>query len=239
MLQIRHADQRGIADLGWLQSKHSFSFGSYWNPQETGFSDLLVINDDTVAPGQGFGIHSHQDMEIISYVLDGALEHKDSLGTGSVITTGDVQTMSAGSGVLHSEFNHSHTATVHFLQIWILPSRKGIAPRYQQRSFPAAEKRGRLRLIVSPDATDGSLAICQDARIYAGLFDAAESAVLDLPPNRDAYIHVVRGSATVNGQVLAEGDGARLRDTSRVAISDGRDAEVLVFDLRPDDGPRD
>ena len=237
MLVKRLSEQRGTADHGWLHSKHTFSFGSYWDPQESGFSDLLVINDDTVAPARGFGAHPHQDMEIFSYVLAGALEHRDSMGNGSVIRAGDVQAMSAGTGVTHSEFNPSPSEPVHFLQIWIVPDRKRVAPRYQQRNFPEHEKRGKLRLIVSPDAAEESLAVWQDVRIHAGLFDGGESAVLELPPSRFAYVHVARGSVAVNGERLGEGDGARLRDAQRVEISDGKDAEILVFDLRPNELP--
>lgn len=238
MIEKRHAEQRGTANFGWLNSKHSFSFGSYYDPQENGFSDLLVINDDTVAPAGGFDAHPHQDMEIFSYVLDGALEHKDSMGTGSVIQVGDVQAMSAGTGVVHSEFNHSSSAPVHFLQIWIVPEQKRVPPRYQQRHFTREEKRGKLRLIVSPDAAEGSLSVWQDVRVYAGLFDGTETASLTLPPNRHAYVHVARGAVTVNGERLQEGDGARLRNVEQITIAEGKEAEVLVFDLRPHELPR-
>ncbi|MBS6361018.1 pirin family protein [Burkholderia sp.] len=233
MFEIRAANQRGRAEHGWLSSRHTFSFASYYDPKQVGFSDLLVINDDRVAPGGGFGKHPHRDMEILSYVLDGALEHQDSMGTGSVIVPGDVQLMSAGTGVAHSEFNHSKTDPVHFLQIWIGPSEKGAQPRYQQANIPASEKRGRLRLVVSPDGADGSLAVRQDTRIYAGLFDGDERATVALPPNRFAYIHVARGSVTVNGVTLNEGDGARVRGEDTLTFSDGKQAEVLLFDLRP------
>ncbi len=232
MIEVRNAHERGRANFGWLDSRHSFSFGHYHDPRQQGFSDLLVINDDRVQASQGFGTHPHRDMVIISYVLDGALEHKDSMGTGSVIAAGDVQMMSAGTGVRHSEFNHSPDAGVHFLQIWIVPSRRGAAPRYQQTHFDAAQKRGRLRLIVSPDGADGSLQMLQDARLHAGLFDGAESAALALAPGRHAYVQVARGSVSVNGVQLKEGDGARIRDERRLEISRGQDAEVLVFDLR-------
>ncbi|EZI28273.1 pirin family protein [Pseudomonas extremaustralis] len=233
MLTLRKASERGAANHGWLKSFHTFSFANYWNPAEQGFSDLLVINDDRVAAGRGFGQHPHRDMEIFSYVLEGALEHKDTLGTGSVIRPGDVQLMSAGSGVAHSEFNHSQSRGVHFLQIWIVPAVAGAEPRYQQEHFSEAQKRGRLQLIISPDGADGSLSVRQDARVYAGLFNADETATLDLPPDRHAYIHVARGSVEVNGQRLQEGDGARVRDERQIRLSHGEDAEVLVFDLRP------
>ncbi|SDU92177.1 pirin family protein [Pseudomonas mucidolens] len=238
MLTLRKAHERGAADHGWLKSFHTFSFANYWNPNEQGFSDLLVINDDRVAAGKGFGQHPHRDMEIFSYVLEGALEHKDTLGTGSVIRPGDVQLMSAGSGVAHSEFNHSQTRGVHFLQIWIVPAVAGAEPRYQQEHFSEAQKRGRLQLIISPDGAAGSLSVRQDARVYAGLFNGAEAATLALAADRHAYIHVARGSLEVNGQRLGEGDGARVRDEQEIRLSGGDDAEVLVFDLRPNDLPR-
>lgn len=237
MLDIRKAADRGVANHGWLNSRHTFSFANYYDPKQVGFSDLLVINDDRVAPAQGFGKHPHRDMEIFSYVLEGALEHKDTMGTGSVIEPGDVQLMSAGRGVAHSEFNHSPTAPVHFLQIWIVPNQAGIAPEYQQQRFTPEEKRGRLRLIISPDGQDASLRIHQDARVYAGLFDGDESATLTLAPNRYAYVHVARGSVTLNGVALGEGDGVRVRDETALILSKGSDAEVLVFDLRPVETP--
>lgn len=237
MLDIRKAADRGVANHGWLNSRHTFSFANYYDPKQVGFSDLLVINDDRVAPAQGFGKHPHRDMEIFSYVLEGALEHKDTMGTGSVIEPGDVQLMSAGRGVAHSEFNHSPTAPVHFLQIWIVPNQAGIAPEYQQQRFTPEEKRGRLRLIISPDGQDASLRIHQDARVYAGLFDGDESATLTLAPNRYAYVHVARGSVALNGVALGEGDGVRVRDETALTLSKGSDAEVLVFDLRPVETP--
>lgn len=238
MLTLRKASERGAANHGWLKSFHTFSFANYWNPKEQGFSDLLVINDDRVAAGKGFGQHPHRDMEIFSYVLEGALEHKDTLGTGSVIRPGDVQLMSAGSGVAHSEFNHSQNRGVHFLQIWIVPNEVGAEPRYQQEHFSAAQKRGRLQLIISPDGAEGSLNVRQDARVYAGLFNDDERATLDLAADRYAYIHVARGSVEINGQRFAEGDGARVRDERQIRVSQGEDAEVLVFDLRPQELPR-
>ena len=237
MLDIRSAADRGIADFGWLKSRHTFSFGHYHDPKQEGFSDLLVINDDRVAPGRGFGTHPHRDMEIFSYVLDGALEHKDSMGTGSVIRPGDVQMMSAGTGVRHSEFNSSATELLHFLQIWIVPGAKGVAPRYQQVHFAPQEKRGRLRLIISPEGTDGSLAVHQDARVYAGLFDGDEAASLAFGPGRNAYVHVARGSVEVDGQRMSEGDGARVRNAQQIELARGEGAEVLVFDLRPNELP--
>ena len=237
MLTLRKASDRGLANHGWLKSFHTFSFAHYRNPAEQGFSDLLVINDDRVSAGKGFGQHPHRDMEIFSYVLEGALEHKDSMGTGSVIRPGDVQLMSAGSGVTHSEFNHSHDEPVHFLQIWIVPAVSGAEPRYQQANFTAEDKRGRLKLIISPDGKDGSLHIRQDARVYAGLFDGNESATLKLPANRNAYVHVARGSVELNGLQLQEGDGVRLRQEELIELSKGSDAEVLVFDLRPHELP--
>ncbi len=237
MLDIRRAEHRGVANFGWLHSFHTFSFGSYYDPQQTGFSDLLVINDDRVSPGRGFDTHGHRDMEIFSYVLEGGLQHRDSMGTGSVIRPGDVQMMSAGTGVLHSEFNASHAELVHFLQIWIVPDRKGVTPRYQQQHFPETEKRGRLRLIISPDGADGSLSVYQDVRVHAGLFDGDERQVVTLPANRYAYVHVARGSLELNGERLEEGDGARLRGVRELTFGGGRDAEVLLFDLRPNELP--
>ncbi|RMQ45407.1 hypothetical protein ALQ04_00651 [Pseudomonas cichorii] len=238
MLTLRKASDRGAANHGWLKSFHTFSFANYYNPQEQGFSDLLVINDDRVAPGKGFGQHPHRDMEIFSYVLEGALEHKDTLGTGSVIRPGDVQLMSAGSGVAHSEFNHSHSELVHFLQIWIVPNVAGATPNYQQEHFSAAQKRGRLQLIISAEGNDGSLKVRQDVRVYAGLFNGNETASLELPANRHAYVHVARGSVVLNGEKLGEGDGVRLRDEQLIQFSEGVDAEVLVFDMRPNERPQ-
>jgi hypothetical protein len=236
-MDIRRADDRGLANFGWLNSRHTFSFGSYFDPQQAGFSDLLVINDDRVSPGRGFDTHGHRDMEIFSYVLEGGLQHRDSMGTGSVIRPGDVQMMSAGTGVLHSEFNASREEPVHFLQIWIVPDRKGVAPRYQQRHFTPGEKRGRLRLIISPDGADDSLSVYQDVRVYAGLFDGDERQALQLAQNRYAYVHVASGSIEVNGERLGEGDGARLRNPGEIRLAGGRGAEVLLFDLRPNELP--
>jgi len=237
MLELRPANERGHANFGWLDTYHSFSFGDYHDPQHVGFSDLLVINDDRIAAAGGFGTHPHRDMEIFTYVLEGALEHKDSMGTGSVIRPGEVQMMSAGSGITHSEFNQSQQEGVHLLQIWITPNQRRVTPRYQQQMFPAAEKRGKLRLIISPDSAQGSLNVYQDARVYAGLFDGVESDTLKLPPDRFAYIQVARGSVVVNGTRMSAGDGARLRRVEQISFEQGRDAEVLVFDLRPNELP--
>lgn len=238
MLAIRKSTDRGRANHGWLQSFHTFSFANYRDPREQGFSDLLVINDDTVAPARGFGQHPHRDMEIFSYVLEGELEHQDSLGTGSVIRPGDVQLMSAGTGVSHSEYNHSAANPVHFLQIWIVPDRRGAQPRYQQQHFDEASKRGQLRLIISPDGASGSLQVRQNARVYGGLFDGDEQARLTLDEDRYAYVHVARGSVELNGVQLQQGDGVRLRDTRELTLSHGEGAEVLVFDLRAQELPQ-
>jgi len=237
MIEVRKADERGRADFGWLNSRHTFSFGHYHDPRQQGFSDLLVINDDRVVPGAGFGEHGHRDMEIFSYVLEGALEHKDSTGTGSVIRPGDVQMMSAGTGIRHSEYNHSKTEGVHFLQIWIVPDRKGVEPRYQQRYFADEEKRGRLRLIIAPEGSDGALDVYQDTRVYAGLISGGEAVALSFASQRYAYVHVARGAVTVNGAALEEGDGARVRGERQLTFTGGKDAEVLVFDLRPKELP--
>ncbi|UUZ71208.1 pirin family protein [Polaromonas sp. P1(28)-8] len=237
LIEIRKADDRGLVDFGWLKSRHTFSFGHYYDAKQQGFSDLLVINDDRVQPGRGFGTHPHRDMEIFSYVLEGALEHKDSMGTGSVIRPGDVQMMSAGTGVRHSEYNASTTDSLHFLQIWIVPNKRGTTPRYQQQHFSPAEKRGRLRLVISPNGQDGSLSVHQDARVYAGLFDGAESASLDIGADRYAYVHVASGSVELNGERLREGDGARVRGGGPLELSSGEQAEVLLFDLRPQELP--
>ncbi len=231
MLTIRKSEDRGHADHGWLKSHHSFSFANYYDPAHMGWGNLRVINDDFIAPGGGFGMHGHRDMEIVTYVTTGALAHKDSMGNGTVIPPGDVQRMSAGSGVRHSEFNHAPDQTTHLFQIWIEPREKDIAPGYEQKSFADAEKRGRLRLIASPDGADGSVTIHADAALYAGLFDGDEAATLPLNPARKAYVHVARGTLAVNGRNLREGDAALLADESRLTLSDGQDAEVLVFDL--------
>ncbi len=237
MIKVRKAQDRGAAELGWLHSRHTFSFGSYYDPEQLGFSDLLVINDDRVEPAMGFGRHPHQNMEIFSYVLEGKLEHKDSMGTGSVINAGDVQMMSAGTGITHSEFNGSKEELVHFLQIWITPNKTGVKPRYQQKYFSEEEKRGRCRLIISPGGTDGSVGVYQDTRVYAGLFDGDETGTLLLSPERYAYVHVARGSLKVNGIELFAGDGARVMQESVLRFSEGRQAEALAFDLRPNEQP--
>ena len=231
MNEIRRSNERGQADHGWLKSQHSFSFADYFDPEHTEFGPLRVINEDRVQAGAGFGTHGHRNMEIISYVLAGQLAHKDSLGNGSAIGPGDVQRMSAGTGVRHSEFNPSATEPVHFLQIWIQPSVQDIAPSYEEKRFADGEKRGRLRLIASPDRADGSVLIHQDARVYAGLFDGDERATLELAPGRRAYVHVARGSLRANGVALDAGDALKITDTTTLVLDGGRDAEVLVFDL--------
>ena len=231
MLQIRKSQERGYADHGWLRSYHSFSFADYYDPEHVEFGALRVINEDRVAAGKGFGTHAHRDMEIISYVLEGQLEHKDSIGTGSIIEPGDVQRMSAGSGVRHSEFNPSRDHPVHFLQIWIQPDQRGIPPSYEQKRFDSEAKRGRLCLIASPDGRDGSVTIHQNAYVYAGLFDNGERAVHTLDPSRRAYAHVARGEISVNDETLKAGDAAKLRDVAEVRFERGAGAEVLVFDL--------
>ena len=237
MISLRKSCERGFADHGWLKSYHSFSFADYYDPAHMGVGNLRVINEDRIAPGTGFGTHGHRDMEIVSYVLDGALAHKDSMGNGQaggasgVIRPGDVQRMSAGSGVMHSEFNHDAERTTHFLQIWILPERRGIAPGYEQKHFDDAGKRGVLRLVASPDGRDGSVTIHADAAILAGRFDGTEHAELELDPKRLAYVHVARGNVTVNRQALVAGDGLKISAEPAVVIERGNDAEVLLFDL--------
>jgi redox-sensitive bicupin YhaK (pirin superfamily) len=236
-IEIRRANERGVAEHGWLSSRHTFSFAGYFDPAQVGFSDLLVINDDRVAPGRGFGMHPHRDMEIFSYVLEGALEHKDTMGTGSVIRPGDVQMISAGTGIAHSEYNHSPSEVVHFLQIWLLPDSKGVQPEYQQTHFSAQEKRGRLRPVITPRGDEGSIRVHQDVRVYAGLFDGDETATLTLAADRYAYVHVARGSIEVNGVRLNEGDGLKLRGVEELSFTAGVNAEVLAFDLRPLETP--
>jgi quercetin 2,3-dioxygenase len=232
MLEIRKSEDRGHADHGWLNSKHSFSFASYHDPRHVGFGPLLVINEDRVAPGMGFGAHSHRDMEIISYVLEGALEHKDSLGTGSVLHYGDVQRMSAGTGVRHSEFNGSKTEPVHFLQIWIQPSSAGIAPGYEEKHFPAESKRARLRLVASADGRDGSVTIHNDkVAVYASIMDGQDDVEHMLAKGRRAYVHVIRGTVWANGVQLHGGDALKLSDEASVQLKDAENAELLVFDL--------
>ena len=231
MLQIRRSADRGYADHGWLKSFHSFSFAGYYDPAWMGWGNLRVINEDRIAPGTGFGTHGHRDMEIISYVMSGALAHEDSMGNGTAILPGDVQRMSAGRGVRHSEYNHAADATTHFFQIWIEPNVTGIAPGYEQKTFAAADKRGRLRLVASPDGADGSVSMHADARLYATLLDGAETASLSLSPERKAWVQVLRGSLSVNGQALQAGDAALLAGESNVVLGDATDAEALVFDL--------
>jgi quercetin 2,3-dioxygenase len=231
MMTIRPSGERGHADHGWLKSQHSFSFASYHDPEHMGFGNLRVINEDRIAAGRGFGTHGHKDMEIISYVLSGELAHKDSMGNVKGIPPGDVQRMSAGTGVQHSEFNHAEGQTTHFLQIWIEPNVTGIAPGYEQKTFTDLDKRGNLRLVASSDGAQGSVTIHADARLYAGLLDGDEAATLALDPTRKTYVHLVRGELEVNGQKLTGGDAAMIQAQSRLELGKGHDAEVLVFDL--------
>lgn len=230
-MKIRKANERGDASFGWLKSKHTFSFGHYFDPAHMGFGPLRVINEDRVKPGAGFDTHGHRDMEIISYVIDGALEHKDSLGTGSVIVPGDVQRMTAGSGIRHSEYNHSREEPVHFLQIWIEPAEQGLTPSYEQKAFAAEELDGRLRLVGSTDGRDGSIVIHQDVNLYAAKLDGSEPLELPIASGRIAWVQVVRGNLKVNGEALETGDGAALKDIDRLHFSDGEAAEILVFDM--------
>jgi redox-sensitive bicupin YhaK (pirin superfamily) len=232
MIAIRRAEDRGTANHGWLDSRHSFSFGDYYDADHMGFGTLRVINEDRVRPGAGFGTHGHRDMEIISYVVDGALEHKDSIGTGSVIRPGDVQRMSAGTGIRHSEFNHSAEEPVHFLQIWLLPERDGIKPGYEQKRFGDEEKRGRLRLIASHDGRDGSVTVHQDADIFASVLNKDERVTHTMPDGRKAWVQVVRGTIDLNGQELRAGDGARAESVASLVITARKDdSEILLFDL--------
>ncbi len=232
MITIRQAAARGVANFGWLDSRHTFSFGDYYDPGHMGFGPLRVINEDRVSPGQGFGTHGHRDMEIISYVLEGALEHKDSIGTGSVIRPGDVQVMSAGTGIRHSEYNHSKSEPVHFLQIWVVPAREGISPRYEQKTFSRADKRGRFRLVGSADGHDGSVVIHQDVELRAAVLDAGEQVTNSLPAGRKGWLQVLRGALTLNGQDLAVGDGAAIEGESALTVKASVDGtEVLLFDL--------
>jgi len=233
MMTLRTSSERGYADHGWLKSFHSFSFAGYYDPAHMGFGNLRVINEDRIAAGRGFGTHAHQNMEIISYVLSGELAHKDSIGNVKGIPPGDVQRMSAGTGVQHSEFNHADGQTTHFLQIWIEPNVTGIPPSYEQKTFADTEKRGALRLVASPDGAKGSVLIHADARLYAGLFDGAESATLELSAARKTYVHLIRGQLEVNGRVLKAGDAAALQSEATLTLANGQDAEVLVFDLAP------
>jgi redox-sensitive bicupin YhaK (pirin superfamily) len=231
MITLRKAQDRGHADHGWLDSWHSFSFADYHDPRHMGVGNLRVINEDRIAPGTGFGTHGHRDMEIISYVLDGALAHKDSMGNEVHIVPGEVQRMSAGTGVRHSEHNHAQNQTTHFLQIWILPDAPGGAPGYEQKFFDASLKRGKLALVASRNGAEGSVSLRADARLYAGLFDGAESQRQAVDPARPQYVHLVRGALTVNGQPLQAGDALTLQGENELRLSDGRHAEVLVFDL--------
>jgi redox-sensitive bicupin YhaK (pirin superfamily) len=233
MINLRAAKDRGHAQHGWLESWHSFSFADYRDPAHVHWGPLRVINEDRVQAGKAFGTHGHQDMEIISYVLAGALAHRDSMGNTATIVPGEVQRMSAGTGVTHSESNHDREASTHFLQIWIIPAKRGIAPGYEQRAFPDGEKRGRLRLVASPDGAQGSVTIHQDARMYSGLFDAGERAALPLAPGRLGYLHVARGTAVVNGRSLVAGDALLYANESSIEVERGVDAELLAFDLPP------
>ncbi|MGH8702914.1 MAG: pirin family protein [Burkholderiales bacterium] len=231
MLTVRKGEERGHANHGWLDTYHTFSFADYQDPREMGFGALRVINDDKVEPGKGFGTHGHRDMEIITYVLEGALEHKDSMGNGSIIRPGNVQRMSAGTGVRHSEFNPSRDERVHLLQIWIEPRITGVPPSYEEKPFGPAEKRGQLRLIASPDGREGSVTIHQDAYVYAALLDGKDAVAHRLPPERRAYVHVARGAVRVNGTPLKGGDGVKIENESSIELKDAREAEVLLFDL--------
>jgi len=233
MITLRKSQERGYADHGWLKSFHSFSFAGYYDPAHMGWGNLRVINEDRIAPGTGFGAHGHRDMEIVSYVLEGNLAHKDSMGNVKGIPPGDVQRMSAGTGVMHSEFNHAPNQQTHFLQIWIEPNVRGVTPSYEQKRFGDDEKRGRLRLVASPDAAEGSVKLHADASIYAGLLDGSETAELRLNPARKAYVHLVRGALAVNGQLLQGGDAALIEREELLRIDQAQEAEVLVFDLEP------
>jgi redox-sensitive bicupin YhaK (pirin superfamily) len=232
MLTLRKSTDRGYADHGWLKSYHSFSFAGYYDPKHMGWGNLRVINEDRIAPGTGFGTHGHRDMEIISYVMEGNLAHKDSMGNVKGIPPGDVQRMTAGSGVQHSEFNHAPNETTHFLQIWIEPNVKGISPGYEQKTFNVAEKQGVLKLVASPDGAQGSVLIHADAKLFSGLFDGAQSAQLTVDPARKSYVQLLRGEIEVNGTKLVAGDAALLEGESLVQLAHGKDAEVLVFDLQ-------
>ncbi len=232
MITLRRSADRGFADHGWLKSFHTFSFADYNDPAQMGFGNLRVINEDRIAAGTGFGTHGHRDMEIVSYVLSGALAHQDSMGTAQAILPGEVQRMTAGTGVRHSEFNHSKTGVTHFLQIWLLPNATGIAPGYEQKAFSDAEKRGQLRLVASPDGRDGSVTLHADAAIRAGLFDGAETSTLVLDASRRTWVHLAQGALTVNGQALQAGDALGLVGETELTLSEGQGAEVLVFDLQ-------
>ena len=231
MMEIRRSEERGVAEHGWLSSRHSFSFGHYYDPEHMGFGPLRVINEDRVQPGQGFGAHGHSNMEIMSYVLDGALEHQDSIGTGSVIRYGNVQRMSAGTGVRHSEFNHSRTEPVHFLQIWILPRAQGIEPSYEEKFFDKAGKSGQWRLIASSDGRDGSVLVHQDVEVYASIPEPGDTLDYSFRPSRAGYLHVALGSVSVNGHALKAGDAIKIVGEPKISLTDASDAEVLLFDL--------
>jgi len=231
MITVRRAADRGHLNFGWLDTHHTFSFGEYYDPDFMGFSDLRVINEDRVSPGRGFGTHPHRDMEIITYVLEGALEHKDSMGNGSVIRPGDVQRMSAGTGISHSEANHSKSDLVHFYQIWIMPDRSGVKPSYEQKFFSDDDKRGQLKLVASPDGHDGSVTIHQDAKLYAGIITSVQELKHTVTPGRSAWVQVARGSINLNGQSLVHGDGAAISGEEILKLSSSDNAEVLVFDL--------
>ena len=231
MIEIRKSKDRGYADHGWLRSYHTFSFADYRDPEHMGFGHLRVINEDRIQPGTGFGTHGHRDMEIISYVLEGALAHKDNMGNGSAIVPGDVQRMSAGRGVMHSEFNHTQNGVTHFLQIWIEPNVTGIPPSYEQKHFDAASKRGRLRLVASPDGREGSVKIHQEAFLYAALLDGADRAAHKLQPGRRAYVHVARGKLTISGELLEAGDALKAVNVAEIVLEKGEESEVLFFDL--------
>ena len=231
MITVRPSDERGRSELGWLSSRHTFSFADYLDPRHMGFRSLRVVNEDRVQPGAGFPTHGHRDMEIVTYVVEGALEHEDSLGTGSVIRPGEVQRMSAGTGVTHSEYNPSRSEPVHFLQIWILPERNGLAPGYEQRAFPAAELHGRLRLVASRDGREGSVTVHQDVQVWAARLAAGDEILYALAPGRHAWLQVVRGALAVNGTTLAAGDGAAVSDEARLALTASAPSELLLFDL--------
>ena len=231
MITVRRSNERGGGDYGWLNTKHTFSFSDYWDPRWMGFRSLRVINEDYVAPAAGFPTHPHSDMEIITYVLEGKLEHKDSIGTGSVILPGDSQRMTAGRGIRHSEYNPSKSEQVHLYQIWILPEKKGLEPSYEQKSFPTEEKQGNLRLIASPDAKDGSVKINQDARLYVSLLKPGEEVAHSFGKGRHGWLQVAKGSVEVNGQTLGQGDGAAISDEQKLTVKGGKDSEVLLFDL--------
>jgi len=231
MITVLPSSKRFHSEAGWLDSRHTFSFADHYDPERLGFRSLRVINDDRVEPARGFGSHSHRDMEIITYVLEGELAHKDSMGNGSVIRPGDVQRMSAGTGVVHSESNPSRSVPVHFLQIWIVPDRPGHSPGYEQKAFSEADRRGKLRLVASPDGRDGSVSIHQDASVYAGLLEPGERAAHPLRPGRHSWVHVARGSIDLNGQTLREGDGAAVSDEERLDLTAKDNSEVLLFDL--------